>query len=232
MAKLRLTKESPDEDHNSLSILLADDHKIVRSGLRSLIERNPSLKIVAEADQGRMAVQLCREFLPDVVITDISMPDLNGIEATRQILEISPKTKVIILSMHSSQHFVEEVFKAGASGYLLKDCSLEEVVSAIDIVAEGGTYLCPRIATVVREDFVQCLTQREASFSSVLSSRECEVLQLIAEGKNTKEIAFRLKLSAKTIEAHRQRIMKKLNLYSIAELTKYAIREGLTSEES
>jgi two-component system response regulator NreC len=117
MAKLRLTKESPDEDHNSLSILLADDHKIVRSGLRSLIERNPSLKIVAEADQGRMAVQLCREFLPDVVITDISMPDLNGIEATRQILEISPKTKVIILSMHSSQHFVEEVFKAGASGY-------------------------------------------------------------------------------------------------------------------
>jgi DNA-binding NarL/FixJ family response regulator len=157
---------------------------------------------------------------------------LNGIEATRQILSTAPDTKIIILSMHSGQRFVSEVLKAGASGYLLKNCNFDEVVSAVSTVVAGRTYLCPEIATVVRDDYLQHLQQKGSSFSSVLSPREREVLQLIAEGKNTKEIAFSFSLSVKTVEAHRQRIMEKLNLHSIAELTKYAIREGLTSEEN
>ena len=224
-------KEAPHIGNRYARIIIADDHKILRSCIRKFIDARPFIKIVAEADEGRSAVQLCREFLPDVVLMDISMPDLNGIEAARQIHDISPRIKVIFLSMHSSQHFVEEVFCTGASGYLLKDCDPEEIINAIDVVAAGGTYICPKIATVVRDDLIQYLAKRDSAFSTILSSRENEVLQLIAEGRNTKEIAFRLMLSTKTVEAHRHRIMKKLDLYSIAELTKYAIREGLTSEE-
>ena len=231
MAKPKSRKESPSRDSRQIRILLADDHQILRSGLRGLIERQPRFEVVAEADQGRTAVQLCRKRSPDVVIMDISMPDLNGIEATRQILRDSPNTKVIILSVHSSQRFVAEVFKAGASGYLLKDCSFEDLVSAIFAVYAGETYLHPQIATVVRDDYLQFLLQRDSSPSPALSPREREVLQLIAEGKNTKEIAFSFNLSVKTVEAHRQRIMEKLNIHSVAALTKYAIREGLTSEE-
>lgn len=231
MTKAKSKTESPKEPERSIKILLADDHKILRSGLRGLIEKQSHFKVVAEAEQGRTAVQLCRELSPDVVIMDISMPDLNGIEATRQILKDSPNTKIIILSVHSSQRFVAEVFKAGASGYLLKDCSFEDLVSAIFTVNAGETYLHPQIASVVRDDYVQFLLQRDTPYSPALSPREREVLQLIAEGKNTKEIAFSFNLSVKTVEAHRQRIMDKLNIRSVAALTKYAIREGLTSEE-
>jgi len=231
MAKLQSKAVSHKEHERSIKILLADDHKILRSGLRGLIEKQLHLKVVAEAEQGRTAVQLCRKMSPDVVIMDISMPDLNGIEATRQILKDSPKTRIIILSVHWSQRFVAEVFKAGASGYLLKDCSFEDLVSAIFAVNAGETYLHPQIATVIRNDYVQFLSQRDSSASPALSPREREVLQLIAEGKNTKEIAFSFNLSVKTVEAHRQRIMDKLNIRSVAALTKYAIREGLTSEE-
>ena len=163
---------------------------------------------------------------------DISMPDLNGIEATRQIIGNSPRTKVIILSVHSEQRFVAEVFKAGASGYLLKDNSFDELVSAIHAVMTEGTYLCPQIATVVRDDYLQHLLRAAPSTPSTLTAREREVLQLLAEGKATKEIAFSFNLSVKTVEAHRQRIMEKLNIRTVAELTKYAIREGLTSLES
>ena len=228
MAKPKSRKESSSEDSRHIKILLADDHQILRSGLRELIEKQPRFQVVAEAEQGRTAVQLCRRLSPDVVIMDISMPDLNGIEATRQILGDSPGTKVIILSVHSSQRFVAE---AGASGYLLKDCSFEDLVSAIFAVYAGETYLHPQIATVVRDDYLRFLSKRDSSFSPALSPREREVLQLIAEGKNTKEIAFSFNLSVKTVEAHRQRIMEKLNIHSVAALTKYAIREGLTSEE-
>jgi DNA-binding NarL/FixJ family response regulator len=163
---------------------------------------------------------------------DISMHDLNGIEATRQITSNSPHVKVLILSLHSSQRFMTDVFKAGASGYLLKDCDLSEVFDAIRAVIANETYICPQIATVLRNDYLQRILQAEASTVSTLTPREREVLQLMAEGKSTKEIAFSFNLSVKTVEAHRQRIMEKLNIHSIAELTKYAIREGLTSLES
>ncbi len=231
MAKLKSRNNPRSTDSAHINILLADDHKILRTGLRGLIEKEHRFKVVAEAEQGRTAVQLCRELSPDVVIMDISMPDLNGIEATRQILLESPQTKVVILSVHSSRHFVGEVFRAGASAYLLKDCSFEELVSAIFAVNAGETYLHPQIATVVRDDYIQFLAQKDYSSAPTLSPREREVLQLIAEGKNTKEIAFSFNLSVKTVEAHRQRIMNKLNIRSVAALTKYAIREGLTSEE-
>jgi DNA-binding NarL/FixJ family response regulator len=219
------------KNNSIIKILLADDHNIVRSGLRGLIERQQNYDIVGEAQDGREAVKLCQELVPDVVMMDISMPVLNGIEATRQILESMPGMKVVILSVHSSRRFVGEVFKAGASGYLLKNCSFKEVVTAIDAVSEGGTYICPQIANIVRDDYLQFLVDKDDTVSSTLSKREREVLQLIAEGKNVKEIAFAFNLSVKTIEAHRQHIMEKLDLHNIAALTKYAIREGLTSEE-
>ena len=231
MVKLKLQKDIPGDDSTRIRILLADDHKIVRSGLRGLIEKHPQLEIVAEAEQGRTAVQLCRKMSPDIAIIDISMPDLNGIDATKQIRSACSNTKVIILSIHSHQNFIEQVFKAGASGYLVKDCSFEEVVAAILAVHAGETYLHPKIATTVRDEYLCWLLQKDSTSSSRLSPREREVLQLLAEGKNTKEIAFILNLSGKTIEAHRKRIMEKLNIHSIAELTKYAIRRGLTTEE-
>lgn len=214
-----------------IKILIADDHTILRSGLRELIENHTQHKVVAEAENGRQAVKMCQELSPDVVIMDISMQDLNGIEATRQILSNSPRTKVIILSVHSGQRFVKQVFKAGASGYLLKDCVITEVISAINAVIVDGTYLCPQIATIVRDGYIRHILQTETSTSPSLTPREREVLQLMAEGKSTKEIAFSLNLSAKTIETHRQRLMEKLDIHNVAELTKYAIREGLTSFE-
>ena len=216
----------------SIRILLADDHKILRTGLRGMIERQANLEVVAEAEDGRTAVQLSQKLSPDVIIMDISMQDLNGVEATRQITGSSPRTKVIILSMHSSQKFVTEVFKAGASGYLLKDCDFSEIISAIHTVVANETYVCPPIATVLRDDYLQRLLHQETSPAAALTPREREVLQLMAEGKSTKEIAFSFNLSVKTVEVHRQRIMEKLDIHSIAELTKYAIREGLTSLES
>jgi DNA-binding NarL/FixJ family response regulator len=215
----------------SIRILLADDHKILRSGLRALLEKQPGFDIVAEAENGRTAVQKSVKLSPDVVIMDISMPDLNGIEAARQIIDKSPRTKIIMLSVHSDRRFVAEVFKAGASGYLLKDCDFEELVAGVHAVVDDKTYLCPRIADVVRDDYLRRLTQTESSVFSILTAREREVLQLMAEGRSTKEIAFSFNLSVKTIESHRQRIMEKLDIHSIAELTKYAVREGLTSLE-
>jgi DNA-binding NarL/FixJ family response regulator len=227
----KLRKTAKEGESKFVHILLADDHKILRSGLRELIEKHPCFKIAAEAGDGRTAVRLCRELSPDVVLMDISMPELNGIEATRQILGCSPRTKVIILSMHSDRRFVEEVFAAGAAGYLLKSCTFEEIVSSIEAVSEGNTYLHPKIATFVHSGYLEVLNKRKPSSFTVLSSREREVLQLIAEGRNTKEIAFSFHLSIKTVEAHRRRIMDKLNIRNVAALTKYAIREGLTSEE-
>jgi DNA-binding NarL/FixJ family response regulator len=225
------THEDVETAGKPVRILLADDHKILRLGLRELLEKKSQIEIVAEAEDGRTAVQLSRKLSPDVVIMDISMQDLNGVEATRQIISDRPKTKVIILSMHSGQKFVAEVFKAGASGYLLKDCDLSEVFYAICAVMANETYVCPQIATVLRNDYLRRILQTETETASTLTPREREVLQLMAEGKSTKEIAFSFDLSIKTVEVHRQRIMEKLNIHSIAELTKYAIREGLTSLE-
>jgi DNA-binding NarL/FixJ family response regulator len=216
----------------SAKILIADDHKIVRDGLRSLLENEMNLSVLGEADNGRTAVELAKELQPDVVIMDITMPGLNGIEATKQIRDAVPRTKVIALSMHTDRRFVSEVLRMGASGYLLKDCAFEELSNAIRSVLANRTYLSSQIADVVLKDYVRLVAKKELSVFGILTAREREVLQMIAEGSSTKEIAAALKISAKTVETYRLRIMEKLNVHSIAELTKYAIRQGLTSLES
>ena len=220
------------EGDMSTRILLADDHKIVREGLRALIEKQPGMEVVAEAENGRTAVELVKKLLPDVVIMDVAMPDLNAIEATRQILTQTPEAKVIALSMHSDRRFVVEMLRAGASGYLLKDCAFEELIHAIRAVVINRTYLSPKIADIVIKDFVRLFPKTEFSVFSVLTPRQRQVLQLLSEGKTTKEIATHLQVSVKTIETYRQQIMDKLDIHSIAELTKYAIREGLTTLET
>ena len=217
----------------SIRVLIADDHKIMLAGLRSLLEKQTDIEVVGEADNGRKAVQMAQEKNPDVVVMDVSMPDLNGIEATTQIIESLPETRVIALSMHSDKRFVMGMLRAGASGYLLKDCASQELANAIVQVAGGKKYLSPEITGVVIDDFLlgRGSSEEVATAASQLSPREREVLQLIAEGWSTKQIASHLYVSIKTIETHRRQIMKKLDLHSIADLTKYAIREGLTSIE-
>jgi DNA-binding NarL/FixJ family response regulator len=216
----------------TVRVLIADDHKIMLAGLRSLLEKQSDIEVVGEAENGRKAVQLAQEKKPDVVVMDVSMPDLNGIEATTQILENLPETRVIALSMHSDKRFVMGMLRAGAAGYLLKDCASQELANAIAQVAGGKKYLSPEITGVVIDDFLRGSVQEEdETVASVLSAREREVLQLIAEGWSTKQIASHLYVSIKTIETHRRQIMKKLDLHTIADLTKYAIREGLTSVE-
>jgi DNA-binding NarL/FixJ family response regulator len=212
-----------------ISIVLADDHRILRSGLRNLFDQQKDMKIVGEADDGRKAVEMVRELSPNVVVMDITMPELNGVEATRQISNDSPGSRVIALSAHSDHRFVSEALKAGAAGYLPKAAPFEELASAVRAVAAGKVYLSPRVANAVIEDYVRGGSPDKSTAFTSLSPREREVLQLIAEGLATKEVARRLHVSVKTIETHRARIMEKLNLDSVAELTKYAIREGLTS---
>lgn len=215
----------------SIKVLVADDHKVVREGLRTLIEKQPGMEVIAEAENGRMALKLIKKLSPDIAIMDIAMPDLNGIEATRQIVAEAPGTKVIALSMHSDRQFVTRMMSAGASGYLLKDCAFEEVARAIRSVMARQIYLSPKIVSIVVKAFLR-RSEPSDSMLSVISPREREVLQLIAEGKTTKQIALRLHISAKTVDTHRRNIMDKLDIHSIAELTKYAIREGLTFLET
>ena len=218
--------------NRSIRIILADAHQIVRQGLRILLEAEPDMEIIAEADNGRRVLKLAQELLPDVIIMDLSMPELNGIEATRQILSGAPEIKVIALSMHSDSLFVLNMIKSGASGYLLKDCALEELVKAIRAVVDDNTYLSPGVSDIVIRDFVTGWQTTNTSAFSVLSPREREVLQLMAEGRSTNQIADGLCVSVKTVEAHRKQVMTKLGIHSVAELTKYAIRQGLTSLEA
>lgn len=212
-------------------ILLADDHKIMLDGLRSLLEVRSDMEVVAEAENGREAVRLAQELRPEVVIMDINMPDLNGMEATRRIVAALPRVKIIALSMYSDRRYVAGMFKAGASGFLLKACAFEELAKAIEAVIANQVYLSSGIAGVLVEDYVQRLPAAASSSSAELTSREREVLQLLAEGRSAREIASHLCVSVKTVHTHRQQIMDKLNLHSIAELTKYAIREGMTSPD-
>ena len=215
----------------TVKVVLADDHKIMRQGLRALLDKQPDVQVVGEADNGRAAVELACQIQPDLVVMDITMPELNGIEATRQITGRDNGVKVLALSMYSDKRFVSSVLSAGASGYLLKDCAMEELIQAIHAVSAHHTYLSPGIAGAVVEDYMQHLRTTSHPTPTTLSPREREVLQLIAEGKPTKEMARTLNLSTKTVETHRQRIMRRLDMHSVAELTKYAIREGLTSLE-
>ncbi len=211
-------------------VLLADDHNMIRQGLRALIEKQEGMSVIAEAEDGRKAVELADALSPKVVVMDVGMPNMNGIEATRRIIASHPEIKVLALSMHSDKRFVKEMFAAGASGYLLKDSAFQELVLAIRTLAEGRTYLSPGVTDSVIKDFVNRRPEsEEASVFSLLTGRQREVLQLTAEGKSTRDIAEQLRVSVKTIETHRQKIMARLGVHSIAQLTKYAVREGLTS---
>ena len=210
-------------------VLLADDHKILRQGLRTLLEQEKDIQVVGEADNGRSSVKLTGELAPDVVIMDVAMPDLNGIDATRRIAEAEPRTRVLALSMHSDGRYVKGMLQAGARGYILKDCAAEELTHAIRTVMAGQVYVSPGVTGAIVNDYVRQLSAADGP--ATLTRREREVLQLLAEGGSTANIAAGLHLSVKTIETHRKRIMDKLGLRSIAELTKYAIREGITSVE-
>ncbi|MBP7569651.1 MAG: response regulator transcription factor [Acidobacteria bacterium] len=212
-----------------MRILLADNHRLFCEGLRTLFATRPGLDIVGEANNGRMAVRLARELSPDLVIMDIGMPELNGVEATRQIRAEMPNVKVLAVSMHSDRQYVAGMLAAGASGYVLKDSAFTELAEAIRVVGQGGRFLSPEIVGVVVDDYLQRLTPAPGSAAARLSDREREVLQLMAEGHPTADIAERLHISRKTVETHRKSIMIKLELHSVAELTKFAVREGITS---
>lgn len=216
----------------SIRILLVDDHQMMRDGLRSILDLEDALNVVGEAATGYEALELVEELRPDVVVMDIGMKDLNGIEATRQIKANCPEVKVIGLSTYSDESYVLGILAAGASGYVLKEAAVEEMRRAIRAVVSGHHYLSPEIAGSVVASRVSEPGRDGASAASPLASRERQILQLLAEGHTSSEIAQKLHIATTTVDSHRRNIMKKLDLHSVAELTKYAIREGLTSLES
>jgi two-component system response regulator NreC len=206
-----------------IKILLADDHALVRHGFRMILSAQPDMEIVGEAGNGREAVELAQKLKPDVVVMDVAMPELNGIEATRRIIELAPRARVLALSMHKDAVYVREILRAGARGYLLKDSADADLIAAVRAVAKGEGYLSPGVSDAVLSDYRRHVTDP----LDLLTSREREVLQLIAEGKTNKEIATSLSLSVYTVEAHRGRLMEKLNLHSTGELVRFAVRSGL-----
>ncbi|MBC8379087.1 MAG: response regulator transcription factor [Planctomycetes bacterium] len=213
----------------SIKVLLVDDHEIMREGMSALLRKQPEFEVVGQAADGRKALELVSELQPDVVIMDIGMPNLNGIEATGQILSKNPKIKVMALSTHSEGTIVAKMVKSGASGYMLKESAFEELVDGINLMLSGKTFLCSKISKVVFSDYINIITNPKWLEGDGLSRREREVLQLVAEGNTTKEIATALHLSPKTIDSHREHIMEKLGIRNIAGLTKYAVREGITT---
>ena len=217
-------------ERTQIRILLADDHNILRDGMRLLLERQAGFAVVGEAADGREVVQLAQDQSPDVVVMDIAMPNMNGIEATRRIVERRPEIGVVILSMHYDESYVIRSLKAGARGYLLKDAVKTELIAAIQAVAHGRSFFSPKISRILQEDFIQLLGRRDAEDSyDLLTEREREVLQLVAEGKTNKEIANQLTLSLYTVDTHRTHILQKLNLHSVPELILYAVRKGIIS---
>jgi len=213
-----------------IKIILADDHAVLRHGLSRSFEQEEDIKIIGHAKDGLSTIDMVRELSPDIVVMDIGMPDLNGIEATRIIKKDYPDVKVVALSMHSSDKYIREMFRAGASAYLLKNCPFEELLEAVRTVAGGKSYISPSIGDMVIKEYAS-KTEGEKSVFSILTQREREVLQLLAEGKTTKQIGLSLHISPKTVEAHRLKMMDKLGIDNIAQLTKYAIQEGLTEPE-
>ncbi|MCG8413162.1 MAG: response regulator transcription factor [Pseudomonadales bacterium] len=213
----------------TMQVILADDHRIVREGLIAMLSADPGIEVVGECGNGRDTIALARKLQPDLIVMDVSMPDLNGIDATRRIVEMGSNIKVVALSSHSDEQFVKGMLQAGASGYLLKECAGKELVLAIRTVKRGRVYVSPEVAGVIVNDYVSILSGDVKPQSPALSSREREVLQLIAEGQSTSQIGEQLHLSVKTVESHRKRIMDKLEIRNVAGLTKYAIREGITS---
>ncbi len=211
-------------------ILLADDHGIIRQGLRSLLEKHPDMEVVGEAEDGQKALELVQQLVPDVVIMDVTMPNLNGVDATRQITKEFPKVKVLALSIHSNKRFVADMLRAGAAGYILKECLLEELIEAIRTITAGNIYFSSKITDVVVDDYMDHLSEAIEP-TKPLTDRERQLLQYIAEGRLVRDIAAQMHLSVKTIEFNRRQIMKKLKIHSMAALMKYAIREGLTSLE-
>jgi DNA-binding NarL/FixJ family response regulator len=212
----------------AIRILLVDDHEIMREGMCALLRKHSEFEVVGQAADGRKALELTQQLTPDVVIMDVGMPNLNGIDATRQILAISPGVKIMALSTHSDGSIVAKMIKYGATGYMLKESAFSELIAGLQTMINGKTFLCSKIAKVVFSDYVNMITNPKWSGGDGLSLREREVLQLVAEGHTTKEIATVLKLSPKTVDSHREHIMEKLGIRNIAGLTKYAIREGLT----
>ena len=217
----------------TIRVLLADDHKMIREGLRSLIKQEKGMEVISETQNGKTAVLMAKKLFPDVVVMDIGMPDLNGIEATRQITALKKKNiKIIGLSMHSDKRYVSQMLKAGAAGYIHKDGAFEELADAIRTVVQDQIYLSPGIARTVVDEYKRtAISEDDGNAFTTLTAREREVLQQITEGNTTKQTAANLSVSVKTIETHRLHIMEKLDIYSIAELTKYAVREGLTELE-
>jgi len=210
-------------------IIIADDHSLFRHGLKAIIEKSTKLEVVMEAANGKEALEGCKKYNPDLVIMDVTMPLMNGIEATRKIIKECENIKILALSAHVDRKFISEILSAGASGYLHKNCNQQQLLDALEQLSNGNMYICPDITGIVVQDFVQNIKDNHEP--QHLTSREYEVLQLVAEGHSTKEIAENLHLSVKTIETHRMHIMEKVNVTSVAALTKYAIREGITALE-
>ena len=213
-----------------IRILLADDHTVVRDGLRALLEKQPDMAVVAEAADGRDSIRLAEEQAPDVVIMDIGMPNLNGIEAARRILAANPRTAIVMLSMHQDESYVLRSLKAGAKGYLLKDSLRSEVIDAIRAVFQGRSFLTRKVSRMLQEDYMRQLESRGLDDSyDLLTDREREILQMVAEGKSNKEVAGLLNISQTTVETHRSHILQKLGLHSVPELILYAVRKGIIS---
>jgi two-component system, NarL family, response regulator NreC len=213
-----------------LRILLADDHILMRSGLRALLDRQPNLEVVGESENGRETVALAASLKPDVVVMDVGMPILNGIEATQTIVTQNPTVAVVILSMHADESYVMRALKAGARGYLLKDSAAADLIGAIQAISQGKSFFSPKVSRILAEDYVRVLKQKGAVDTyDLLTSREREILQLLAEGKTNKEVATALNISPYTVETHRSHILQKLNLHNSAELVLYAVRKGIIS---
>lgn len=217
-------------DGMPIRILLADDHTVVRDGLRALLEKQPDMTVVAEASDGRDSIRLAEEQSPDVVVMDIGMPSLNGIEATRRILAANPRTAVVMLSMHQDESYVLRSLKAGAKGYPLKDSLRGDVIDAIRAVAQGRSFLTRKVRLMLQEDYVRQMESRGLEDSyDLLTDREREVLHMVAEGKSNKEVAGLLNISPTTVETHRAHILQKLGIHSVPELILYAVRKGIVS---